>query len=246
MTRIILNCLPAKNNLLSVDLQKTCNRSEGEWSISSSVHSFRDPTCNAWKQLVFLSHRFYLGGDKTAAFWCKQEEGARRRVLIRGRDSLRVWAPWCETPTQPWGCTDSLFILGSLRPALAALSLKDKNSCFVSCTDNKGPQIGRGLSLSNFSFSFFFSRNSTVILRISKLTHGTRKRMGTTRGPFSSPLYIHTSEFRIQQLRKTLKFPLLSSVDRVHINSNRQKVFVENESPAAAAGSQQWTTKGTN
>lgn len=144
--------------------QRTCNRSEWEKSISGSAHSFRDPTRNVWKQLVFLSHRFNLGGEKGlrsgASKQKEREEEARRRVLIRGRQSLRVWAPWCETPTQPWGCTDSLFILGSLRPALAALSLKDKNSCFVSCTDNKGPQIGRRLGLSNFAF-FFFSRETS-------------------------------------------------------------------------------------
>lgn len=170
----------------------------------------------------------------------EQEEGARHRVFIRSRESLRVWAPWCETPTQPWGCTDSLFILGSLRPALAALSLKDKNSCFVSCTDNKGPQIGRGLSLSTFSF-FFFSRNYVVIPRISKPTHGTRKRMATSRGPHCTFIL-----FCIQQLWQTSTFTVLSLVDRIHINSNRPKVFVENESPAAAAGFERWTTTGIN
>lgn len=112
----------------------------------------------------FFRHTVLIWGGETAAFWCKRAEGARRRVWIRGRESLRVWAPWCETPTQPWGCTDSLFILGSLRPARAVLSLKDKNSCFVSCTDNKGPQIGRGLSLSNLPFSFFL----TELRRVSK------------------------------------------------------------------------------
>lgn len=40
--------------------------------------------------------------------------------LDMGRESPRESAPWSETMTQPRGCTDSLFILGSLCSALTA------------------------------------------------------------------------------------------------------------------------------
>lgn len=117
---------------------------------------------------------FTAGHFPSCCFWfnSKRSHPAERRAAVFGYEQREPseWAPWSETLTQPWGCTDGLFILGSLWP-LSLLSLEDENSCLVSCwTTNGAVEARANTTQSHWCFTAHQSGFHHVIKTNSRLS----------------------------------------------------------------------------